>query len=95
MKRAPEGTRIADGGWLAEKFNDRNLETIERLITFAEAHDHTLLELAMSWLLRLSVVASVIAGATSAQQVRSNAASPNWQLTPSEITGISGILNRA
>jgi len=94
-QRAPEGTRIADGGWLAEKFNDRNLETIERLIAFAEAHDHTLLELAMSWLLRLSVVASVIAGATSAQQVRSNAASPNWQLTPSEITGISGILNRA
>ena len=94
-KGAPEGTRIADGGWLAEKFTDRNLETIERLIAFADAHGHTLLELAMSWLLRLSVVASVIAGATSANQVRDNAASPNWQLTPSEITAVDGILKHA
>jgi aryl-alcohol dehydrogenase-like predicted oxidoreductase len=94
-KDAPEGTRIADGGWLAEKFTDRNLETIERLVAFADAHGHTLLELATSWLLRLSVVASVIAGATSAQQVRDNAASPNWQLTPSDIATIDGILTHA
>jgi len=94
-KGAPEGTRIADGGWLAEKFTDRNLETVERLIAFADDHGHTLLELATSWLLRLSVVASVIAGATSAQQVRSNAASPNWQLTPSDIAAVDGILNHA
>ena len=94
-KGAPEGTRIADGGWLAEKFTDRNLEIIERLIAFADAHGHTLLELAMSWLLRLPVVASVIAGATSAQQVRNNAASPNWQLTPSEIAAVDEILAHA
>jgi aryl-alcohol dehydrogenase-like predicted oxidoreductase len=94
-KGAPEGTRIADGGWLAEKFTDRNLETIERLIAFADAHGHTLLELATSWLLRLSVVASVIAGATSAQQVRNNAVSPDWQLTPSDIATVDGILKRA
>jgi aryl-alcohol dehydrogenase-like predicted oxidoreductase len=94
-KGAPEGTRIADGGWLAEKFTDRNLEIIERLIAFADAHGHTLLELAMSWLLRLAVVASVIAGATSAQQVRNNAASPNWELTPSEIAAVEQILKHA
>ena len=94
-KGAPEGTRIADGGWLAEKFTDRNLEIIERLIAFADAHGHTMLELAMSWLLRLPVVASVIAGATSAQQVRNNAASPNWQLTPSEIAAVDEILAHA
>ncbi len=94
-KGAPEGTRIAGGGWLAEKFTDRNLEIIERLIAFANANGHTLLELAMSWLLRLPVVASVIAGATSAQQVKNNAASPNWQLTPSEIEAVDRILNHA
>lgn len=94
-KSAPPGTRIADGGWLAEKYTDRNLATIERLIAFAEAHHHTLLELAMSWLLRLPVVASVIAGATSVEQVHSNASSPNWTLTPSDITAVDEILNRA
>jgi len=92
---APEGTRIADGGWLAEKFTERNLEIIEQLIAFADANGHTLLELAVSWLLRLPLVSSVIAGATSAQQVRDNAASPNWQLTPSEIADLDGILNHA
>ncbi len=94
-KTAPEGTRIADGGWLAEKFTEGNLERIERLIAFAEANDHTLLELAVSWLLRYSAVASVIAGATSAQQVHDNARSPNWELTESEIDAVDQILNRA
>ncbi len=90
----PEGTRIADGGWLAEKYTDRNLEIVERLITFADANGHTLLELAMSWLLRFPVVASVIAGATSIEQVQRNAASPNWELTPSDLEVIDEILNR-
>ncbi|MDQ2929399.1 MAG: aldo/keto reductase [Gemmatimonadota bacterium] len=90
---APKGTRIADGGWLAEKHTDRNMELIERLIAFADANDHTMLELAMSWLLRFPVVATVIAGATSAEQARSNAASPNWDLSPSEIEAVDEILN--
>jgi len=92
---APKGTRIADGGWLAEKYTDRNMDIIEGLIAFAEAHDHTMLELAMSWLLRFPVVASVIAGATSVGQVRSNAASPNWELRLSDTQAIDEILNRA
>lgn len=91
-RNSPKGTRIADGGWLAEKFTEQNLTTIERLITFAESRKHTLLELAMSWLLRLPVVASVIAGATSAEQVRSNATSPEWALTQDDIAAIDGIL---
>jgi aryl-alcohol dehydrogenase-like predicted oxidoreductase len=92
-KSAPAGTRIADGGWLAERFTEENLSTIERLISFAASHDHTLLELAMSWLLRLPVVASVIAGATSAEQVRANAASPIWNLSPADIETIDEILS--
>ncbi len=92
---APKGTRIADGGWLAEKYTDRNMDTVEGLIAFAVAHNHTMLELAMSWLLRFPVVASVIAGATSVEQVRSNAASPNWELSLSDIEAIDEILNRA
>ena len=91
-KKSPEGTRIADGGWLAEKFTEPNLRTIEQLIAFAESRKHTLLELAMSWLLRLPVVASVIAGATREEQVRSNASSPVWTLTPGDIAAIDDIL---
>jgi aryl-alcohol dehydrogenase-like predicted oxidoreductase len=89
---APAGTRIAEGGWLASKFTNENLAIIERLIAFAESRKHTLLELSISWLLRYSVVASVIAGATSPDQVSANAAAPNWKLTPEDIEAVDEIL---
>jgi aryl-alcohol dehydrogenase-like predicted oxidoreductase len=94
-EKAPEGTRIAEGGWLASKFTDENLATIERLIAFAESRKHTLLELAMSWLLRLPVVASVIAGATTPDQVHANAAAASWKLTPDDIKEVDEILGDA
>jgi aryl-alcohol dehydrogenase-like predicted oxidoreductase len=89
---APAGTRIAEGGWLASKFTNENLAIIERLIAFAESRKHTLLELSISWLLRYSVVASVIAGATSPDQVSANATAPNWKLTPEDIEAVDEIL---
>jgi aryl-alcohol dehydrogenase-like predicted oxidoreductase len=89
---APAGTRIAEGGWLASKFTNENLAIIERLIAFAESRKHTLLELSISWLLRYSVVASVIAGATRSDQVSANAAAPNWKLTPEDIEAVDEIL---
>ena len=92
---APPGTRIAEGGWLAEKFTEENLATIERLIGYAESRQHTLLELAISWLLRLPVVASVIAGTTTVEQVRANAAAPNWKLSSADILAIDEILSGA
>jgi len=94
-KSAPAGTRIAEGGWLASKFTEDNLAIIERLIAFAESRHHTLLELAFSWLLRYSVVASVIAGATRPDQVKANAAAASWKLTPGDIEAIDEILNGA
>ena len=92
---APAGTRIAEGGWLASKFTDENLAKVEQLIAFAEHRKHTLLELAMSWLLRYSVVASVIAGATRPDQVNANATSARWKLTSEDIEAVDEILNGA
>lgn len=92
-KSAPPGTRIADIAWIKEKLTDRNVNIIERLITFSSVHKHTILELAMSWLLRLPVVASVIAGATSPEQVRANAAAASWSLSASDLAAIEGILS--
>ncbi|HSU93129.1 MAG TPA: aldo/keto reductase [Gemmatimonadaceae bacterium] len=91
-KSAPAGTRIAEGGWLASKFTNDNLAIIERLIAFAESRRHTLLELAISWLLRHSVVASVIAGATSPDQVSANATAASWKLTSEDIDAVDQIL---
>ncbi|HEY0709248.1 MAG TPA: aldo/keto reductase, partial [Polyangia bacterium] len=45
---------------------------------------HTLLELAISWLASHPVVASVIAGATSPDQIQLNANAVGWKLSDEE-----------
>lgn len=75
----PEGARIAAGSRAAERYlNERNWELVERLADFCEKRGVTLLQLAFGWLLRKPQVASVIAGATSAEQVAANAAAAQW-----------------
>ncbi|MDQ3343866.1 MAG: aldo/keto reductase [Actinomycetota bacterium] len=89
---APEGSRLAGMGQRAERFrNARNVEIAEHLRAFCEQRGHSLLELAFSWLLAQPVVPSVIAGATSAEQVKGNVAAAEWQLTHDELAEIDTI----
>jgi aryl-alcohol dehydrogenase-like predicted oxidoreductase len=87
----PEGSRAKDG-WGPKVFTDKNLDLVEALIQFATERGHTLLELAMSWLASKQVIGSVIAGATSAGQVRANVAAVNWKITADELAGIERML---
>jgi aryl-alcohol dehydrogenase-like predicted oxidoreductase len=87
----PEGSRISTG-WNAKLLTEENLDKVERLIAFSESHNHTILELAFSWLLSREMVSSVIAGATSPEQVRANANAPVWDLTEAELEEVSRIL---
>lgn len=87
----PEGTRLqSDMG--KDLLTERNLEIVESLISFAEARGHTILELAFSWLAANPVVASVIAGATSAEQAKTNAVAMNWKLSEAELAEIKAIV---
>jgi aryl-alcohol dehydrogenase-like predicted oxidoreductase len=64
---------------------DEQFDTVDALDGFAQEHGHTLPELALSWLASNPLVASVIAGATSAAQVRQNAAATTaWQLSDAD-----------
>jgi aryl-alcohol dehydrogenase-like predicted oxidoreductase len=85
----PPGTRLSHG-WAANRFlTDERLAIVEKLRQFAESRGHSLLELAVSWLLAHRVVASVIAGATTPEQVRSNvSATGAWQLTATDLQAI-------
>ena len=58
---------------------------LDRLSDFARQRGKTLLELAFAWLLGLPGVVSVIAGATSPDQVAANAAAARWTLTEEEM----------
>jgi aryl-alcohol dehydrogenase-like predicted oxidoreductase len=71
--------------------NDRNFAIVERLNAFAEERGHSLLELALSWLLAQPTVPSVVAGATRPEQIEQNVKAGEWQLTPEELTEIDRI----
>jgi len=89
---APKGTRLAiNPGWNERFLTDPNVARAESLAAFAESRGHTLLELAFSWLLRHRVVASVIAGATSPEQVRANVAAGSWKLTAEDVARVDAI----
>ena len=90
----PEGTRVAKYERYRKLLTDENLDKVEALTAYAESRGHTILELAISWLLAHRVVASVIAGASSAQQIRANAGASGWRLGATELEEIDALLSR-
>ena len=90
---APSGTRITPDGRFSALLSEKVLRRVEDLIAFAEARGHTILELAMSWLASRPAIASVIAGATSPEQVRANAAAAGWRLSPADLAEVDRILS--
>jgi aryl-alcohol dehydrogenase-like predicted oxidoreductase len=88
----PQGTRGSDA-FGPKVFTEENLSKVEALIQFATTHGHTLLELAMSWLAAQPAVASVIAGAKTPEQARSNAGAASWKLTPDQSRAVDQLLS--
>jgi len=87
----PAGSRLQQS-WAASVLTDENIRKVEALRAFAKNHGRSILELAVSWLLHRHVVASVIAGGTTPEQVRANAAAAGWSLTNEEIDDIDRIV---
>jgi aryl-alcohol dehydrogenase-like predicted oxidoreductase len=76
----PTGSRIA--AWGRESvLTDDAFDTIEGLAVFAGSRSITLLDVAVGGLAAQPAVASVIAGATSREQVLANVAAGAWQPT--------------
>jgi aryl-alcohol dehydrogenase-like predicted oxidoreductase len=69
-------------------------DTIEALTTFGAERGHSLLDVAIAGLAARPAVTSVIAGATSAEQVQANAAAGNWELTAADVSALESILSR-
>jgi aryl-alcohol dehydrogenase-like predicted oxidoreductase len=63
----------------------KDLDRVEQLSAWAEAHGASLLEVAIGGLLAVKPVVSVIAGATKPEQVRANAAAGAWEPTRAEL----------
>jgi aryl-alcohol dehydrogenase-like predicted oxidoreductase len=78
----PAGSRLESR---REALSDEAFDRVERLDEFASARGRTLLELAIAGLASQPAVASVIAGATTPEQVRQNAAAAEWELSEEEL----------
>ena len=85
---APEGSRAAlesdRAGWLAEADWDR----VEALQGFAAERGVELLDVAIGGLAAQPAVTSVIAGATTAEQVTRNARAAGWQPTAADLVAL-------
>jgi aryl-alcohol dehydrogenase-like predicted oxidoreductase len=90
----PEGTRLASmPAKRAESFaSERNHRLVEALDGVATNRGHTLLELAFAWLAAQPAIASVIAGATSPEQVAANVAAVDWKLTTADLAAVDAAL---
>jgi aryl-alcohol dehydrogenase-like predicted oxidoreductase len=85
----PAGSRLSAARFAERTLTDRNWMIAERLMDFCEQRGHSLLELAFSWLLQRPMVASVIAGATTPEQVEANVQATGWALTPEDVDEIN------
>ncbi len=72
---APDGSRLATQ---SARLDEADFDRIDALADYAAARGLSMLQVAIGGLVAQPVVGSVIAGATSAQQVRDNAAAGSW-----------------
>jgi aryl-alcohol dehydrogenase-like predicted oxidoreductase len=81
----PQGTRLSQKRYSDRFLSDENFRIVEDLRTFSAQCGRSLLELAFGWLLSKPVVGCVIAGASTAEQVRQNVAASTWRLNDSDM----------
>lgn len=64
---------------------ERNFEAVEKLEAIAGKYGHTLIELALSWVLANPAITSAIVGASNTEQLRQSISAAEARLEPEEI----------
>jgi aryl-alcohol dehydrogenase-like predicted oxidoreductase len=81
---APAGSRLA-----GQPLDESDFEAVEALERVGSERGRTLLELAVGGLASIPGISSVIAGATSPEQVRANAAAGAWHASDDDLDAIA------
>jgi len=87
---APANTRLAQADY-AQRLASAPWDRLEALEAFAAARGRRLLDVAIGGLAAKPAVASVIAGATTPDQVASNVAAGQWIPTPEDLAELARI----
>jgi aryl-alcohol dehydrogenase-like predicted oxidoreductase len=93
----PEGARL--GSNAMKRFADRfmtpeNWDRLERLETFARQSGRSLLDVTMGWLASKPFIPSVIAGASTPEQMDLNDKAVRCKLTAVEVATVEAIFSR-
>jgi aryl-alcohol dehydrogenase-like predicted oxidoreductase len=88
---APAGSRLAGR---EDDFTDETFDTLEALESFADSRGVGLLDIVIGGLAAKPAVASVIAGATTPEQVAANVKAGNWQPTREDLEELDEITSR-
>jgi aryl-alcohol dehydrogenase-like predicted oxidoreductase len=93
---ADANTRFAKMPAMKSRYaTPKNEAIVARLQDFTKARGKTMIELAMSWLACQPQVSSVIAGATSEDQITQNVKAAGWKLSPDELAEVDTITRGA
>ncbi len=85
----PEGSRLS--AWGGSFKTEERLDIVEELIAYGDSIGMSMLDLAMGGLTNRPYVASVIAGTTKPEQMRSNCAAGNVELSAEQLAEIDRI----
>jgi aryl-alcohol dehydrogenase-like predicted oxidoreductase len=89
----PDGSRIQ--AWKRESaLTDRTFDVLEALDAFGRERSITMLDVAIGALAAKPAVSSVIAGATSPEQVAANVRAGEWQPTADDLAEVDRITSR-
>lgn len=87
----PDGSRLARWGQ-TDRLTDERFDVVEGLEKYASERGITILDVAIGGLAAQPGVASVIAGATSVEQVRANVAAGTWRPSADDLAALDGIV---
>jgi aryl-alcohol dehydrogenase-like predicted oxidoreductase len=90
----PAGTRLAgQPARASEMLTESTFALLDRLESFGRERGHSLLEVAIAGLASRPAVGSVIAGATSPEQVAANARAGDWELSAEDRAALDAALS--
>ena len=75
-----------------EFLTDENFDLVERVEAYARERGLTMVQVALGWLLAQEAVPAVTAGATSPEQVASNALAADWEPSVEDLAALSAIV---
>ena len=88
----PEGARRSDATDQFLQFDEeRGFDIVDELEKIAGAHQATITQAALNYLLRKPGVTSVIIGAKTKAQLVDNLASASWEMTPDEVARLDAL----